>query len=232
MDLNTLNITEHFTYALSNNVFMTFLPGEIIFGVCDKSGNIEDNKSFKFSYNEYFELYKSLVEIIKFFNLTNDDEAKGCLKQVNDFTYYWSGLNVMQNNEIKKCVKIGLESFNENFQVLFNEKEILQFIFVLKNCMISSLYFHTDVSIVIHKLSKESLENIEKFNSDFGLKFIKQTLKIQNKNYAKLNQIFDVIKYYLNFIIIIHKLEFFDKNIIQENENQKKQLLSPEMFQQ
>lgn len=216
-----INISENVTFLLHDNIFISVVPGEIIFGVTNNEGFYEENKSFCFYYCDYFQLYKTFVKIMHFF--AEDGCYKDLIKQFNDINYYWCGIIAMTNNVEQKSVKLGIEMYNGNcFEIIFNEIQLTNFLYILKNCMVSSLYLSNDILFVFENLYKEKLEVILNFENN-GKAFIKKKLKI--KTISKINQIFDVITHYLNLVIIVHKLQMFEPKIIAERQKEREELL-------
>ena len=118
------NIIENVSYALHNNIFVTFNPGEIVFGIVNNAGYFNENSCLRFSFSDYFLVYSHIVKIIQFFA---DGECEKCLiKQFNDINYYWCGITVLSNNVEHKNVKIGIEVIDGCVEMIFNESEFKQ----------------------------------------------------------------------------------------------------------
>lgn len=223
-----INVGDTLSYALHNNLFISVLPGEVVFGLPDFNGQFQTNKCFHFEVDDFHILYNSLVEIIQFFADANPNKSK--IKLSNDTVYYWTGLVALQNNTNKAFLKLGIEINSEiTVEILFNERQFMTFLSVLKECITSCLYLNQESYTIFKILSKDNLQNIMKFidNFKYAQGFIIKKLDKFHKNILKLTNIHEVLKYYQNILIIVHKLQFFGDEIQKDKELIKNQILNP-----
>lgn len=213
-------------FALDNNIFISNIPGEVIFGELSlTSETFNQLKSFKIFCNDFALFYKILVNIIKFF--FNGDACKEMIKQSDDTVYYWCGFNSVINNIQTKSIKIGKEVNNEiGFEIVLNKSEFINFVSAFKQNMLLSLQLNSDAFKLIKILTNDSIENIIQFNSDecFSEMYIKRYIKEKSLSY--ILKIQEQLKYYSHIIIIVHKLQFFDADLSKQREQLQNELLN------
>lgn len=216
----TLNIQETVSFVIQDNIFITHVPGKIVFGEVNENGVINTRKQFTIFYSDYNSFYKTLVSIINFFS--DGNASKEIIKQTDSTIYYWCGLCVVQNNEEIKCIKLGIEMFNsERYEMILNQNEFLNFVHLTKLNMIMSLNLCEETLSVLNKLIKEPLEKILKFENDecFAEQYV---IKAKQMKVSKMFKVLEQLKYYSNFVIMMHKFQLFDENLIEQKNKVKK----------
>lgn len=224
MEDEDIYLSETVSFALHENLFVTYFPGLIKIGQVNRNGVFINHKTFTFHHSEYVKLYQGLVQMIQFF--ANASTLKGLIKQTENLNYYWSGFEGIRNGQPIKCIKIGLEIDAEiQFEFVCNENEFMNVIDLIKTNIILSLHLHSETLNIFHQLLCEKLEVILKVESDlqFATNYIKSKLK--SKSQIKIQRIHEQLKYYSNILILTHKLNFFEENLKQEKNEERKVLL-------
>ena len=218
------------TLALKQELmFISAFPGFLVFGEVDQIG-YKDKKFFKFAFYQIFELYLALINVIKYFVLSNEVEhhQQGRIIKINEkLSYYWLGKLLKINNEDEKTVIFVIELNNEkSFQLLFTSEELNDFVKTLSEMILPCL--------CLKNLERELLENASKLmtsdivslnNRQNSKKFVQKFLQEQIEDHDLILEpnLTDTLLYYNEITLLLQKINTLINSEINLNQNERLQ---------
>jgi hypothetical protein len=197
------------TYALlHDSLFMSAFNGFIVFGLLTND-EYKEGQFFKFNFHDVYKLYVNILYISSY--LASDlDSSQGIIDQFDSSVYFWKGITVTKNNEVRKAIKFGIETnSNVTFDICLSAEEYNNFLLRLQRCLLACICLKDDKEEFISAILQESTETIV----EAKLKY--QSAKTLTQNYFNKNPKFqfekkagyiEILSYYNDLILILKQL--------------------------
>ena len=191
------------------NIFVSAFPGRIIFGEVNDRGFIK-SKYFQFLHFEFFDLYISLLKIVKFFVSEEQTEEKGLILSNEDLSYYWLGKFILQNNKSTKFVVFAIEfKFETIFELLLQTDQFNDIIKCISETILSCLCLKTIEKAFFDFILKENTSLIVSLKNQKKCKTILEKFK-KSSSYKITSvcepNLIELVIYYNELLIIVQKL--------------------------
>jgi hypothetical protein len=204
----------------SSSVFISAYPGFLVFGKTF-TRSYSEKSYFKFSPFELYKLYISIIQILNFFTEDNPKITKGLILERNKsykILYFWTSSILIVNDKEEKFVSFGIET-EESFSIKIKMTlyELHNFITALKSTIIISLClptFENELMIAASNLDLSLLKKMKNYSET--KEFVKAFMKQNNKENEEVFKFIQLIHYYHDIILIVHKFSSmceFEENI-------------------
>lgn len=187
------------------NEFISAFNGKVLFGVVNDGLKYVKNQHFVIPCFQLHFWYQSIVQIASAFSEKKPTD-ESLIAEFEQSTYFW---NISQNLNLCFGIKLNDETV---FKTLFVIEEFNNFILVLKNIIFHCLCLKSYQFCLFETASHLKLSEILELKKSENCKrfvettFSKSPYKIPN-NQILVSQ--TVLQYYLEFIVLHHKLESF-----------------------
>lgn len=203
------SIKEAEVSLLSNcGIWCSAYPGKIIFGEIEND-IFCSNKIFCLEKCYYTQFYFGLVKIVECIAESKTNVKEIILtKDLESLIYYF------QINEISQIFALGIEkAFETQYKFVLNLELFNDFIFIIQKLILPSLCLSSEVQIVINAASSLPICDIENLSNRKNC----SNFLLQNEvDPCKINIYLIYIEYYMEIIIMIHKLKtLYNPSIVQ-----------------
>jgi hypothetical protein len=226
MSQENVNLNESYlTLALQvSSIFVSSFPGFIVIGKIQQN-HFEKEKYFEFTIFEINKLYLTFVEILAFFTNISEQSSNPKLFHVNEKNeenYFWSGHSISKANESLKLIIIGIEK-NDTvvFQLKLYMNELQNLFFCLRKVIVSSLCLKINEKKLIEFLSDQKIDMLKNMQSDPNRvdEFINRFITKNNLSKYSKDIFIEIVKYYFEIVIIMHKLKSLEITEVTSREN-------------
>ncbi len=196
------------TFALfKESAFLSAFAGFLILGVPSANG-FRKKSCFKFNFCDFFLLFREITEIVQF--LGKSDILKKSGQIVN--SYCWNGETVSKEIDSKmyqeKIVTFLTEQNNEHgFKMTFTIPQIDNLFELLGRLMFYTLCLKDHEMELLFEASLNPIEAIIALKNDnlIAKQFVSNFLAKISQN-VKKQPLVEILKYYNELILIVHKL--------------------------
>jgi hypothetical protein len=206
------------TFAmLKESTFISAFAGFFIFGLSNSTG-YQTKSFFKFNFCDFFTFFEQITQIVTFLGSSDIQDKNGDVLSTEFYNYKWNGSTVSKeiNSKVfqEKFVTFFInESNSKIFELKFSIPQINNLFYLLSRVMFYTLCLK-DIEIeLLFETSKTSLDNIVSFKKDNYLaKQFVNSFVTQNLTYRlKKSRFVEILTYYNDLILIVHKLSLLSK---------------------